>query len=76
MQLLETLLPYLQIIVAVLLVTAILLQQRGSGLGSAFGGEGGIYTTKRGFEKWLFRATVVLGIFFVLLALLNLVIKA
>lgn len=66
---------YVQSAVAVLLVVAILLQQRGQALGSAFGGEGGgFYATKRGFEKKLYWATIVLGASFVLLSVLNLVI--
>lgn len=64
--------PYAQITVAVLLVAAILIQQRGVGLGSAFGGEGGIYRTKRGFEKVLFSGTIILGVLFILLAILGL----
>lgn len=74
MQVLSTLLPYIQIVVAILLVTAILLQQRGTGLGAAFGGESGVYRTKRGFEKTLFLATIVFGILFVVLAILSLLI--
>lgn len=69
---LNTLLPYAQIVVAVLLISAILLQQRGTGLGSAFGGEGGIYRTKRGFEKVIFTSTIILGALFVALAILGL----
>ncbi|OGF51492.1 preprotein translocase subunit SecG [Candidatus Giovannonibacteria bacterium RIFCSPHIGHO2_01_FULL_43_100] len=64
--------PYLMIGTATLLVIAILFQQKGSGLSSAFGGEGNIYTTKRGLEKILFRITIVLGILFLVLSLLNL----
>lgn len=55
-----------QIIVSILLVVAILLQNRGTGLGSAFGGSGGVYLTKRGMEKKLFVATIVLAIIFFL----------
>lgn len=62
-----------QIIVSVLLVIAILLQQRGTALGSSFGGEGGYYSTRRGIQKRLFQATVILGVLFILLAFLNLV---
>ncbi|MDP4007243.1 MAG: preprotein translocase subunit SecG [bacterium] len=63
-----------QIIVAVLLIVAILFQQRGGGLGGAFGGEGGgVYSTRRGLQQKLYWATVVLGILFVTLALLNLI---
>ncbi len=54
----------LQIIFAVLLVAAILLQARGSGLGAVFGGEGNIFRTKRGLDKILFYATIVISILF------------
>jgi len=63
-----------QIIVSVLLIVFILLQQRGTSLGSAFGGGGSFYSTRRGFEKKVFWLTVVLGILFLALALLNLVV--
>ena len=64
-------LKVIQIIVSIILVTAILLQQRGTGLSSAFGGEGNIYRTKRGLEKTLHIATVVLAIIFLVTALLD-----
>jgi preprotein translocase subunit SecG len=69
------LLLWAQIVVAVLLVTAILLQQRGTGLGSAFGGGGEIYRSKRGIEKTLFLSTIVLAILFILGSLINLVLN-
>jgi preprotein translocase subunit SecG len=47
-----------------LLSTAILLQQRGSGLGAAFGGDTTIFRTKRGLEKGLFYATIALSVLF------------
>ncbi len=72
MSFLGSAMPYLMIGTATLLVIAILFQQKGSGLSSAFGGEGNIYTTKRGLEKILFRVTIVLGILFLTLSLLNL----
>lgn len=65
---------YIQIglfIVSILLIIVILMQGRGSGLGSAFGGTGVTYQTKRGFEKWLYYATIVLAILFLGLALAN-----
>ncbi len=62
----------LQIIISVLLITSILLQQRGSGLGSTFGQEGGAYATRRGAQQKIFYATIFLGVAFVILALLNL----
>jgi preprotein translocase subunit SecG len=58
----------IQIILSVLLIGAILLQQRGSGLGSAFGGEGNVYRSRRGFEKILFIATIVLAVLFAAVA--------
>jgi preprotein translocase subunit SecG len=66
-------LAIIQIIIAVFLIILILLQQRGSSLGSAFGGAGEFYVARRGAEKKIFWATVVLGTAFVILALLNLV---
>ena len=63
----------LQIVVSVLLVAGILLQQRGSAMGSAFGQEGGaFYGTRRGIQKKIFWATVTLGALFIFLAVLNL----
>jgi len=59
-----TILNILEIILGILLITAILLQSQGGGLGAAFGGSGGIQTTKRGIEKTLYRATIVLAILF------------
>ena len=61
-----------QIVVSILLIIVILLQNRGTGLGSAFGGTGGVYLTKRGLEKKLFIATIVLAVFFFGLSLANL----
>ncbi len=58
-----------QLIVAVLLMVAILMQNRGAGLGGVFGGSGGVYLTKRGLEKKLFIATIVLAAIFILLSL-------
>jgi len=54
----------IQIIFAILLVVFILLQQRGSGLGMAFGGEGNVYRSRRGIEKFLFAATIVVAVLF------------
>ncbi|NTV40898.1 MAG: preprotein translocase subunit SecG [Candidatus Moranbacteria bacterium] len=54
-----------QVIVATLLTVSVLLQNRGSGLSSAFGGDFGGYYTKRGVEKFLFFASVFLGTCFI-----------
>ncbi len=60
-----TILIYTQIVLAALLVGAILLQQRGTGLSSVFGGSSLEYSTKRGAEKVIFYATIVLAVLFV-----------
>jgi len=64
-----------QIVIAVLLAGAILLQKRGTGLGSAFGGGGEIYRSKRGLEKTIFIATVILAILFIATAFVSLIIS-
>jgi preprotein translocase subunit SecG len=61
-----------QMILAVALIASILLQQRGTGLGGAFGGEVTAYRSRRGIERTLFRLTIVLAVLFVLFGLLNL----
>ncbi len=60
-----------QIVIAILLMAAILMQNRGAGLSGVFGGGGGIYRTKRGIEKTLFYSTIVLAVLFFLLAILG-----
>ncbi len=53
-----------QIVISILLIVAILLQQKGSSLGMTFGGDSSIYRTKRGAEKFIFRLTIVLAFLF------------
>ncbi|MBT7736522.1 preprotein translocase subunit SecG [Candidatus Peregrinibacteria bacterium] len=55
-----------QVIISILLSLAVLTQQRGAGLSATFGGTGGFHTSKRGAEKVLSQATVVLAVLFVL----------
>ncbi len=64
-------LDIIQVVLAVFLVTAILLQARGSNVGLAFGGDGSFYRTRRGIEKKLHIATVVLSVLFFGAALAN-----
>jgi preprotein translocase subunit SecG len=64
-----------QIVVSILLIAAVLLQQRGTGLSATFGGEGNIYRTKRGIEKGLYIVTIVLAIIFFGIALTNILVK-
>ena len=61
-----------QMILAIALLAAILLQQRGTGLGGAFGGEVTAYRSRRGIERTLFCMTIVLAVLFVAFSLLNL----
>ncbi|UTX51577.1 preprotein translocase subunit SecG [Candidatus Saccharibacteria bacterium TM7i] len=61
---------------AVLLVIAIILQQRGATLGAGFGSSGELYTTRRGVDKNLFEATIVLAVIFVVSILAGLLIPA
>jgi preprotein translocase subunit SecG len=61
---------------AVLLVTSIMLQSRGTGMGSTFGGEGNVYRTKRGVEKTLFVSTIAFSVIFFGLAIANIVLPA
>jgi len=62
---LNTFLPIITIGSAILMIVAILLQQRGASLGAGFGGSSELYTTRRGLDKNLFDVTVVLAVIFV-----------
>ena len=67
---------FLQIVTvvsAVILVIAVLLQQRGATLGAGFGASGELYTTRRGFDKNLFDITVIMAVVFVSSILVSLV---
>lgn len=62
-----------QILISILLIGAILLQNRGQGLSSAFGGGGEFYRSKRGLEKILFWATIILVCLFALTSIISLI---
>lgn len=64
----------IQMAIAALLIILVLLQQRGAGLGGAFGGEGGVYYKKRGAEKIIFTATIALAALFILTAFVRMLI--
>lgn len=59
----------IQIVIAVALIAVILMQNRGAGLSGLFGGAGNVYATKRGLEKKLFYATIVLSVCFFVVSL-------
>jgi protein translocase SecG subunit len=70
----ENILNIVQIVIGGLLVITILFQQRGAGLSGAFGGEGGVYFKKRGAEKFVFIASIVLSVIFIVSAVIRMVI--
>lgn len=60
-----------QISVSLLLIAAVVIQTRGTGLSSTWGGTGEFYRSKRGMEKILFIATIVLAVLFFLASIAN-----
>lgn len=71
-----SILPYLniiQIIVSATLIVLVLLQAKGGGLSSIFGGEGAVYRTKRGLEKTLFNITIVIAVVFGIVSILSVI---
>ncbi|MEK7602082.1 MAG: preprotein translocase subunit SecG [Patescibacteria group bacterium] len=73
MELLKAILPYAEITLSLLLILGIVLQQRGANLGGAFGGDNfaSTFYKRRGAEKFLFNATIVVAILFVASAVLG-----
>ena len=69
------LLNIIQVVIAVTLMIVILMQNRGGGVSGLFGGggEGNVYASKRGLEKKLFYATIVLGVLFFAISLANII---
>ena len=73
MESLMAILPYVEITLSLLLITGIVLQQRGAGIGGAFGGDNfaATFYKRRGAEKFLFNATIVIAVLFVLTAIIH-----
>lgn len=64
----------IQIVISVTLIVLILLQTKGSGLGSLFGGsESSVYTTRRGLERTLFNITIGLAVAFFVVSIINVI---
>lgn len=63
-----------QTVLGALLIIAILLQQRGSGLGGSFGGDSSTYATRRGAEKFIFTATIILAILWIGISIVRLLV--
>lgn len=72
----DTILQIVTVGAGILMMIAILLQQRGATLGAGFGSSGELYTTRRGVDKNLFEATIVLAVIFVLSILAGLLIPS
>lgn len=69
----KNIIVYSQIVVSILLIISILLQQRGSALSNTFGGDSGVFVSRRGAEKWLFILTIILSMLFFGLAIFSLI---
>ena len=70
---LSAILPYIEIILAIVLVVVILMQRSEAGVGGSFGGNDNFaagFHTRRGFEKNLFYFTIIIGVLFVVSSLL------
>lgn len=61
----------IQIIISITIIVLVLLQTKGAGLGGIFGGDGGIYRTRRGVEKTLFQTTIGLAVIFFIVSLIS-----
>ena len=65
-----------QIILSVALTALVILQSKGGGLSRMFGGEGGVYRTRRGLEKTLFNVTIAVIVAFFIFSLLSVMFQA
>lgn len=78
MNIISVILPYIQVVLSVLIIVGVLLQYSAAGVGGAFGGgdsfDAGLHT-RRGFEKFLFFATLIAGILFAISCIVALLIK-
>ena len=71
----EIFLDYALIITSIALVTTIILQSKGAGLGGLTGSDsGGVFSARRGIEKTLFRITIMISVIFFGLAIYTIII--
>jgi preprotein translocase subunit SecG len=77
MDLLQQALPYVQITLAILIIVTVILQRTGASLGGAFGADNfsSGFHTRRGIERTLFFATIILGVLFAASAFISLMIS-
>ena len=71
-----TYLQIVQVILSIAVITLVILQSKGGGLSRMFGGEGGIYKTRRGFEKTLYNITLGVVVAFFLFSMLSVIFQA
>ena len=69
----EKILNIAQITSGILLIITVLLQQRGTTLGGAFGGENSTFSARRGPEKFLFIVTIIFAVIFIASAIINVI---
>ncbi len=60
----ENIYNIIQFVLAIILIIVVLLQQKGTGLSGVFGGSSNIYSTKRGLDKILHHATIIVAVIF------------
>jgi len=72
----DGILQIITVVSAILMILAILLQQRGASLGAGFGSSGELYTTRRGIDKNLYEVTIVFATIFILSILAGLILPA
>jgi preprotein translocase subunit SecG len=58
-----------QLILSISLIALILMQSRGTSLGSVFGQEGSVFHTRRGAERVLFNVTIGVAVTFMVISL-------
>jgi preprotein translocase subunit SecG len=66
----------IQIVISLTIIALVLLQTKGAGLGGIFGGDGGVYRTRRGIEKTLYQATIALAVIFFVMSLVSVALSA
>ncbi len=71
----KTAILIIQLVAALSLIVCVLLQNSGTGIGAAFGGDGNIYRTKRGVEKGLFILTILFSVLFIAASLAAIILQ-
>lgn len=71
----QTILIFAQLIISISLISLILLQAKGVGLGRAWGGSGDFYKSRRGVEKFIFNFTIFVAAMFMVSSILNILFR-